>query len=831
MIHSKFILRQLTSAKQQSFIFVLCVALSMMTLVALSGFGDSIKNSLLRDARELQAADIIIDSSYALSQPLAEQVTQFEQQGLVESAQLYEFLSVVRAAEKEDTVLANLKVVEPGYPFYGDVTLLSERSFDEVLSAGNVIVAQALLETLALEVGDPLAVGEETLIIQDVLLNEPDQPVSFFNLGPRIFVSADDLEAINLVKPGSRVSYTTLLKVFDEGNLERLASDLEAKATDRLERVETYKTAPSQVSTFFDNFILFLSLVAIFTLILAGVGIQSSLTSFLKEREKTIAIVKTVGATSRFVTLHYIMAAAFLGILGTAMGLALGFLMQGFLPVVFQNFLPPNVDLTLSAKAIAQSVLLGIFVVGVFTFLPIYQLQELKPNFIFQKEAMPVQKGAPYYIAIVLIFLFFIGMVLWQLQDLRVGMYFVGGVVALVLLTTLLTEIVLFFLKRVQIKALAPRQALRGLFRPRNSTKAIIITLATSLAVVFSIYLLQQNLEANFTQSYPDDAPNVFFLDIQPDQREGFSELLGFETEYFPVVRGRVMEINGEPLDREAEREREGDNLARTFNLTYRDDLLDTEAVVVGNKLFDSENDAPQVSVLDEMMEGRLFGVGDKMTFDIQGIEIEATINSVRQNTSESIQPFFVFVFPEKVLGKAPQTIFTTARVEKDEVLSLQNRIVAAFPNITVINVGEAIETIASLVRQLTQIITFFALFSIIAGVLIIISSVLATRFARIQEAVYFKVVGAKQSFVLRVFALENLFLGLVSALLALMLAQVASWAITTQLFDLEYNAYFSSSLLLIVVTILLVMTVGLLASVSILRQKPITFLREQTAE
>ncbi len=831
MIHSRFILRQLTNAKQQSLIFVLCVALSMMTLVALSGFGDSINESLLRDARELQAADIIIDSSYALSQRLTDQVTELEQQELVESAKLYEFLSVVRAAEKEDTVLANLKVVEPGYPFYGDVTLLSERPFDEVLTAGNVIVAQGLLDTLGLEVGDPLAVGEETLIIQDVVLNEPDQPVSFFELGPRLFVSADDLEAINLVKPGSRVSYTTLLKVFDEDNLEQLASDLEANAEDRLERVETYKTAQSQVSRFFENFILFLSLVAIFTLILAGVGIQSSLTSFLKEREKTIAIVKTLGATSRFVALHYIMAAAFLGILGTIMGLALGFLMQSFLPIVFQNFLPPNVDLSISAKAVAQSVLLGIFVVGVFTFLPIYQLQELKPNFIFQKEAMPLQKGAPYYIAIVLIFLFFIGMVLWQLQDVRVGMYFVGGVVGLVLLTTILTEIVLFFLKRAEIKPLAPRQALRGLFRPRNSTKAIIITLATSLAVVFSIYLLQQNLEANFTQSYPDDAPNVFLLDIQPDQRDALTALLGFETEYFPVVRGRVMEINGEPVDREAERERDGDNLARTFSLTYRDYLLDTEALVAGNELFNIENDEPQVSVLDEVVRDRPFGVGDKMLFDIQGIEIEATINSVRENTSESIQPFFMFTFPEEVLGKAPQTIFTTARVEKEEVLGLQNRIVAAFPNVTVINVGEAIETIASLVRQLTQIITFFALFSIIAGVLIIISSVLATRFARVQEAVYFKVVGAKQSFVLKVFALENLFLGLVSALLGLMLAQVASWALTTQLFDLEYNAYVSSSVLLIVVTVLLVMTVGLLASVSILRQKPIIFLREQTAE
>lgn len=831
MIHTRFIVRQLVNAKKQSLIFVLCVALSMVTLVALSGFGDSVNNSLLRDARTLQAGDIIIESSYALSEPLVEAVADFEQEGLVESARFYDFYSVVRAVEQENSLLADLKVVEPGYPFYGEVTLASGRPFNEVLTSGNVIVAQDLLERLNLSVGDQLGVGEQTLTIQDVVLNEPDQPVSFFALGPRLFVAGADLEAINLIKPGSRVSYTMLLKVYDEGNLDGLAAQLQEKADKEFERIETFKTAESQVKRFFDNLLLFLSLVGIFTLILAGIGIQSSLTAFLKEREKTIAIVKTVGATSRFVTSHYLFAAGLLGMVGTLIGLTLGFAMQTSFPIIFEGFLPPNVELIISGSAIVESVLLGVFVVGVFTFLPIYQLQELKPNFIFQKEVIPLQKTPPYYIAIVLMFLFFVGMVFWQLQNVRVSMYFVVGVVVLVLLTAFLTEIVLYFLKRAQIKPLAPRQALRGLFRPRNATRAIIITLATSLAVIFSIYLIESNLEATFVRSYPEDSPNVFFLDIQPDQREAFASTLGIETEYYPVVRGRVMAVNGERLNRQQEREQDGDNLARTFSLTYRDYLLETEAIVAGEALFSDQVEEVQVSILDDMANSRSLAVGDVLSFDVQGITLDATIHSVRRNTSESIQPFFIFVFPESILGEAPQSIFTAAKVETEEITSIQNKIAATFPNISVINISEAIETLATLVRQLTQIIAFFALFSIMAGVLIIISSVLATRFARIQEAVYFKVLGAKRLFVLKVFALENLFLGLVSALLGLMLAQIASWAITTQLFELEYNPYLIASLLLILFTVFLVTSVGLLASISILTQKPITFLREQTVD
>ena len=160
-----------------------------------------------------------------------------------------------------------------------------------------------------------------------------------------------------------------------------------------------------------------------------------------------------------------------------------------------------------------------------------------------------------------------------------------------------------------------------------------------------------------------------------------------------------------------------------------------------------------------------------------------------------------------------------------------QNQLVAAYPNLTVIDIRATIDTLANLVADITTIIRFFTAFSIVAGVLIIISSVLATRFARIQESVYFKVLGAKRVFVLRVFALENVFIGLVSAVLALLLSQVASWLLVTQVFELSYGAYWGSSILLMAFTVALVTSVGLLASISILRKKPIAFLRDQTIE
>lgn len=850
MLHLKFIYRQITSSLKQTTVFVLCVALSIVTLVALGGFGDSVNDSLLRDARKLLAGDIIIESGFPLERPLLEGIDRLTAAKRVEKALIYEFLTIVRLPDAENTLLTSLKVVENGYPFYGEVELESGRPLAEALTSGNIIVEANLLERLGVSVGDQLLVGSTQLTIADVLIFEPDRPVDFFAFGPRVFASAADLAAMQLIRPGSRIEYKVLLKVNDEAQLNEVRQQLEAAANPRQERLETFRTARTGVQAFFDNFILFLSLIGIFTLMLAGIGIQSSLSAFLKEREQTIAILRTFGATGRFVMHQFFAVAAALGILGTILGLLLSFLLQVFFPTLFARFLPPNIELVISGRAIIEALLLGSFVVTAFTFLPIYQIQALKPSFIFQKQTLPIPKGWVYYGTIALIIGFFLGMVLWYLEDTRTGLYFVGGTLGLILVTAVITRLALGLLRKRRLHALAARQALRGLFRPRNATAAIVITLSASLAVLFAIFLIEQNLDASFVDAFPDNAPNLVILDIQPDQVEDVAAELGdggrssHGLEFFPIVRGRIDAINGqstteivvEPVSegQEAEQARPPRIGRRTFSLTYRDHLRPNESLLSGASLFESaEPDLAQVSVLADFLENQSFEIGDILLFNIQGVQLPARVTSIRTFVDDgSIQPAFTFVLRPQDLVNAPQTIFTTLTIPKDEVPALQNRLIAQFPNLTIINIGSTIETFAAIARDVTTIIRFFTLFSIIAGVLIIISSVLATRFARIQEAVYFKVLGAKRRFVLEVFTLENVFLGLLSAALALLLSQVGSYILIMQVFELErYRGFWGASLLLAAGTVVLVTAVGLLASISILQKKPIVFLREQTDE
>jgi len=831
MLNTRFIARQITGAKRQCALFVLCVALSMVTLVSLGSFSRSVQSSLLRDAQALHAADIIIHARSPLSVPLRARLDSLARQNKLVLARYWEFYSVLRMDSGEGSLLCNLKVVEPGYPFYGKVLLASGRPLSEVLKPGCLVVEQALLDRLRVSPGDALRVGNATLTIRDVVLQEPDRPVDFFALGPRVFVAAADLNSLGLIGTGSRVEYVTLAKLLQPGQLGSILSDLRRAAGDSRARVESYQSADSRVKRFFDNLLFFLNLSGIFTLLLAGFGIQSTLNALLKDQERTIAVMKAVGARSRFIIGHFLAVTLALGLVGTAVGLAASLALQGFLPVLFRGLVPARVDLTLSGWAVGEGMLIGFLVVLLFTALPLYRLKEVKPRAIFGMEEVASFWNRSTWVIAVTGTLFFLALVLLRIRDLRTGLHFILALVALILVAYFLTVAALAFLKTRVPRNLALRQALKGLFRPRSASRSITVTLSAALAVIFTITLVEKNLDASFIDSFPPGAPNVFFIDIQPAQRAGFAELLGSQGEFFPVVRGTVQAINGQPVDPEKARAARGDNLSREFNLTYYDRPLGDERLSEGTTLFRQDWPEQQVSVLDTVLKMHPMQLGDTITFRVQGIPIQARIASIRSRTAGGLTPYFYFVFPKSVLADAPQTLFCAALIDKRRIAELQNRVVARFPNISVIDLTETATVFGRIMARLSLIVRFFTSFSMVAGILIVVSSVFATRYARLQEAVYFTILGAGRRFVLAVFAAESLLLGLVSGLIALLIAQVGSLVICRRGLDLEYRHYPVESFILVLATTLLVLTVGMGASLSILRQKPVSFLREQAEE
>ncbi len=829
MRHLPFILRQVRQSSQQAGLFVLCVALSLTTLTAFSGFSRSMENALQDDARTLQAADIIIRSYDPIPIPLARAIERMSDQGRLRRSAIHEFYSMVRAPEQSAAVLSSLKVVEPGYPFYGRVALRSNRDFQTVLSPGTCIVEQTLLDRSGLSVGDALAVGYTTLTITDVVTAEPDRPLELFSFGPRVFIHAADLKSLGLMGTGSRIRRIVLIKVLDPSRIDTVAAVLKQTVPDDTVRIDTFLTARSAIKRFLDNFLFFLKLVGLFILIVSGLGIQSTLKAFLDEKQRSIAVMKAVGATGRFITIHFSLVVLFLGAIGTGVGILAGVAAQSGLGRLLAPFLPDHLSSSLSWTGITEAVVLGFFVVALFSLQPLYRTSQMRPLAIFNRQS--ATSRWPAIVSGLLVLLFFLLLVLWHMQDLRFGLYFVGAIVAMVLVAALLAQLTLAVLRRLPVRQLILRQAIRGLFRRGNATRAILITLTVALAVIFGDSLIERNLNATFVRSFPADSPNAFFVDIQPTQTETFSQTIGQPIQFYPIIRARITAVNDSAIDHRRESRKRRDNLSRVFNLTYRQTLLDDETLIDGTSLFRGDWNEPQVSVMDTIVDMQPMKIGDRLHFKIQGVPLTARISSIRARDNRSLSPFFYFVFPPSVLEKAPQTLFAALRVPENQMGALQVKIVSAFPNVSVIDLSQTLSTFIRLMGRLARILRAFSIFSIAAGVLILVSAILATRAERVVESVYYKILGAGRRFVLGVFAVENLLIGLLSSALALIMAQAGAWYVCTVKLDIGYRPFMATSLVMIGLTVLLTVGVGLTASRTIVAKKPVVYLREQQNE
>jgi len=828
MVHLRFIYRQIRFSGKQAMVFILCTMVSLTTLVAIDGFRAGVSRSLFSDARGLLAADLVVTSAYPLSKGISDRLRDLERQGRIRCCRVDEFYAMVRRVDDKSVVFSQVKAVAAGYPFYGRVVLKSGRPFRRVLVPGSAIAEQSLLDRLGLRVGDTLVLGAKRLLIADVVLREPDRPLGFFFLGPRLFVSTADLAALNLIHRGSRVRYETLVKVLGSQRVSAVERILRKSVIAGRERVESFRSSKSRIRQLFDNIMFFLGLIGIFTLLLSGIGIQSALSALLRENSQTIAVLKTLGADSRFIAVQFMGLVMVLGLVGILLGLASGVALQAALSALLGGLFPATGGAGTLCLALIQGVVLGVCVIVLFTFLPLYRLKAVRPVSILRRDYGDPGGNVPFFTVLGGTGLFFICMILWQIGQVHAGLEITLAGAMTILLIAASAAAGLWGLRKVPAPNLVLRQALRGLFRAGNATLPLIITLSSALMLLFTVYLVEENLYAAFVRSYPPDSPNLYFLNIQPSQRRAVSKLLGGSARFYPVVRARLTAVNGRAMDEKAQRRRRGDNLARPLNLTYRDFLLADERIEAGTGLFSRHMEGPQVSVLDRVTKMVPLHIGDRLSFNIQGVPLTARVSSIRTRTKDTVQPFFYFVFQRKVLKGAPQTIFAALRVKKSRIGRLQREVVARFPNISVIDLTQTIERFSRIMGHFSRVVRFLAAFSLLAGVLILVGSVFATRRARVQEAVYFRLLGAKRRFVLAVFAGENLIIALASSLTALFLSWAVAWRVCSHYLDIDFNAHYLASAWMVAATLALVVVVGLLSSVGILRQRPGRYLKMQ---
>jgi putative ABC transport system permease protein len=538
--------------------------------------------------------------------------------------------------------------------------------------------------------------------------------------------------------------------------------------------------------------------------------------------------MRAVGATANFVSLNFAMAIGLMTLIGIALGVMLGLGLQAILLESIKGLFPVQIPFLVSTKAMWDSMLIGTSVTALFSLVPLYRLRNTRPISILN-QTVPNSDSLSSGVILILTIAIMSAFLFWtRLPDSvsRISLYLGTGLFFAVN-TTIIAGLLKLFEKRMRLRAFAARMALKSLFRPHNNTFACLFTLTTALSVLFAMYLISSNLKASYVEAFPVGTPNLFILDIQKQQTARLSEILGPGAQFYPVIRAHLTALNDRPIDRNQEKRRQGDNLARTFNLSYRDKLLEDEYLLEGSGLFRKDWNENQVSILDRVGRMGSIDIGDRLLFNIQGVPLEARVASIRSRTGHGLAPFFYFVFPEEVLRSAPQTYFTALYVPNQKIAPLQNRIADVFPNLSIIDISSVLARLAQLMDRLIQVLSIFSFLGFLCGCLTLVSSIVATRLERNLESLHYQIVGASRGFIGKVLVIENSIIGIISAMVSIAYAQVGASLICKKFFDIAYQPYLILSTGILLLVIGAVIVVGIIPARSLWKKKPAILLRQ----
>lgn len=876
--------RETRAAWRHFLYFFVCIALGVGALVGVALFSANVEQAVTREARGLMGGDVEVRLSRPMSGKGEAVLRSLAGRGisLLHVSELAGMAAVVDGAPSRQTQLVELKAVEAGYPFYGNLVVEPSFPLMDLLSSSEcstphpspltshgicygAVVQQSLLIRLGLSVGGRFRVGDATFTITGVLRKEPDRVAGPFNLGPRVMVSREGLAAAELIKPGSRVRERYLLKTPLAVPSQPLVYELRGRLAGESARVTGYRNAQPQLKQFLDQLTRYLGLIGLTALFIGGIGVATTIHAFIREKLQTIAILKTVGAESRAVIGTYLLQAALLGTIGSLAGAALGAGLQSALPPLVTGLFGPELlaqldfsgSLTLLAlPPIIKGVALGLLTTLLFTLWPLLAIREISPARIFRRDVQAPAMDRSWLHRLGLtdrvrlmtglgIGAGLAALAVWQAGNWRIGLLFIAALGAAVLLLTLSAALLVRAIRTIPgPRSVAVRHAIGNLHRPGSQAVGVMVSVGIGVMVIVAVSLLERTLVDQVGESRPVESPSFFFIDIQPDQKEPLLRLLRERTpdpspEATPLVRSRLHAIDGRAVAavEDAERPHDGQQdrrkhwyLTREYVLTFLRDLPRDNRVIKGKWWKpDQSFDRPQVSIEEDAARNLGVELGSTLTFEIQGTTIEAEVSSIRRVEWGNFSTNFYMIFSPGSLDGAPFTYVATVRVPPEEEVPLQQAVVAAFPNVTAINIGDVLDSFARILDRLALAIRSIAVFCILAGALVMAAALAATRYRRLYESVVLKALGATRGLVARSFAVEYALLGAAAGLIGTALASLLSWAVLKFILeDVTWTLQPGVLAVGFILTLLLSLVVGFLSTFRLLGQPPLAVLRHE---
>jgi putative ABC transport system permease protein len=834
--------REMRASWKRLLFFFLCIAVGVASIVTLRSVIQDIREVFGREAKTLIAADVLISTNTDWTPEVRQTIDRrLEQYGALERTESIETPTMSRPGDGRAVArMVELRAVQPGFPLYGSVVLRGGQAYSYALLQNHgVLVRPELLTALSISVGDQVALGQALFTIRGVIANEPGRRVGGFSLGPRVLIASEDLPSTGLLAVGSRARRVLLVKVPEE-KIQPLVRRLRADFKEEFVGARSYRSEDDEIGRDFDRAENYLSLVGLVIVILGGIAVSSVTRVFVMQKIRSIAVLKCLGARNRQIMTVYVLQVVALGFAGSLLGVLLARAVIAAIPWVLASSTSILADAQygVSLGAAAQGVAVGILVSLLFSVVPLMQVRYVKPSLLLRDEAPPRRIDWTRIGVMVLVSLALVAVTAWQASSLRVGLVVCGGFGLL--------AVVLQAAGRLLIRIIAPlgrspsfplRHAVLHLSRPGNQTRVILFAVGLGAFFVIGVRSLQASLLQEFSLQVSTDSPDMFLIDIQRDQVERVRAFLADpvngskDARLIPVLRARVTGVTGRETNLESfEDVRARGSLAREYTITYRDHLEANERIVRGEFWTGPATDA-EVSIEKGINERFDIAVGDVMRFDILGRQVSARVTSIREvDWRDSRSGGFMFVFRPGSLDEAPQTFISPVK-GPDEAAArakFQHDLVERFPNVSVVDFHEILLTVRDIMSKVTLGVTVVGGLVLFSGALILIGAVAMTKFQRIYEAAVLKTLGANTRTITKMLLFEYGVLGSLAGIVGSLGAVGLTWGVSRYALDIPWRVFAAEHVGGVFLTAALVAVIGVLASLDVLRHKPLATLRAE---
>jgi putative ABC transport system permease protein len=705
----------------------------------------------------------------------------------------------------------------------------------------------SLLAALGARVGDEIALGEARFVLRATVENMPGEVGMRSAFGPRVFIPRGRVEETGLLSRGSRASHEAYLRLPPGSDAQEIADRFRSRLSAERLNVRTVSDDQRRLTDTLSRFGNFLGLVALVALLLGGLGVASAVHVFIKQRLATVAVLRCLGATGGTVLAAYLVQAAFVGLLGSLVGAALGAGVQMALPRLLKDVLPVDVAWSVSWPSIAGGVGIGVWVALVFSLLPLLAVRRVSPLAVLRRDyegdAAPRRDLARIAAALALA-ASLVTLAVIQAGRLSFGLAFAAGVGVAVLALWLSAVVLVRGLRRFFPRRLPYlyRQGLANLYRPANQTLMVVLALGFGAFLLSTLLLVQHNLLRELRVDRGEARPNLVFFDVQPDQREDVTARVSAQgpltAPVVPIVPMRIQSLQGRPIAEllaiEDETQRpERWALRREYRSSYRDAPALSERLLggawwrAGEWKGRAEGSVVPIAVDEGLARELKVALGDEIVWDVQGVPVPSRVAVLRDVEWARFEPNFFVVFPEGPLDAAPQSYVLLSRVEEPEARArLQRSVVEAHPNVSTLDLAQVQRAIESVLDKVVLAIRFMALFSLAAGAIVLAGAVAASRFQRVREGALLRTLGARRSQLLRILLAEYAVLGALAAGAAILLSTAAGWALVRFVFGGSFSLPGPELLALLLSVLGLTLVVGLAGSTEVWRRPPLEVLR-----